>query len=136
MQEPAYSITDAKDVEKQESTSSCLELIPPYAAILTYEDLAINFDQQQHHDHDHHHHCCNRHGSRHSYQNKTKRLRDNKAAVILQRLGLLKIARDLHKLARESRELQCEIDKLREDVKGFENHRNRAQKIRNVGLVL
>ena len=132
MQEPAYSSTDAKDVEKQESPSCCQELIPPNAAILTYEDLAINFDEQQHH----HHHCCNCHGSRHSYQNKTKRLRDNKAAVILQRLGLLKIVRDLRNLARESRELQSEIDKLQEDVKGFENHRNRARKIRNVGLVL
>ena len=130
MQEPAYSSTDAKDVEKQESTSSCQELIPPDAAILTYEDLVINFDEQQHH----HHHCCNCHGSRHSYQNKTKRLRDNKTAVILQRLGLLKIVRDLRKLARESRELQSEIDKLQEDVR-FENHRNRARKIRNVGLV-
>ena len=134
MQEPAYSSTDAEDVEKQESTSSCQELIPPDAAILTYEDLGINFDEQQHYHH--HHHCCNCLGSRHSFQNKTKRLRDNKAAVMLQRLGLLKIVRDLRKLTRESRELQCEIDKLQEDVTRLENHRNRARKIRNVGLVL
>ena len=115
MRGPAYPIgTDSMDVEKQGNISSCQELKPPDAAILTY--------------------CCNHYGSRHSYQNKTKRLRDNKVVILFQRRGLLKIVRDLCKLARESREIQCEIDKLQEDVKRFENTENRTRKTRNVGL--